>query len=220
MRPFLPLLVCALGLSVACAPAAAQGKKKLYRWTDENGEVHYTDQLPPEAAAAARDQLNARGMAVEHTARAMTPEEKAAFEAEQARLAEENRLAEERKKMDAVLLASYPSEADLARAYKERFDLLERTVESAKVGIASQERSLDDLLAHAASLERSGQPVPAAVAQSIAMARRQVAQQSEVLTKREAERTALQAEYDQVLARYRELSAEASAAATSPASGG
>jgi hypothetical protein len=221
MRPYLPLLVCAIGLAVASAPVAAAGSKKLYRWTDEKGEVHYTDQLPPEAAEAARDQLNESGMAVERTERALTPEERAAEQAEQARLAEEKRLAEERAKMDAVLLASYPSEADLARSYKERFDLLERTVESAKVGITSQERSLDDLLQHAAGLERSGKPVPDAVAKSIATARRQVSQQTSVLTRREAERIALQAEYDAVLARYRELAApKPTASAPAPAGQG
>lgn len=209
MRPYLPLLACALVASVACTSASAAGKKKLYRWTDDKGEVHYTDALPPEAARAARDQLNDRGMAVERTERALTPEERAAFEAERNRLAEEKRLAEERAKMDAILLASYPTEADLARAYKERFDLIERTVESAQVGIGSQERSLDDLLSHAAGLERSGKPVPDKVAQSIAMARRQVAEQRSVLTKRQAEKAALQAEYDQVLGRYRELAVPA-----------
>lgn len=223
MRPHLPLLVCLLGLSVAVSPALAAGKKKLYRWTDANGEVHYTDQLPPEAATAAREKLNDRGIAVERTERAMTPEEKAVHDAEQARLAEEQRLQEERAKLDAVLLASYPSEADLSRAYKERFDLLERSVESAQVGIDSQERSLDKLLEHAAGLERSGKPVPDKVAQSIALSRRQVEQQAAVLAKRQDERKALQAEYDQVLGRYRELAAKATkagAAAQPPASGG
>jgi hypothetical protein len=190
MRPFLPLLVCALVASAAGTTANAAGKK-LYRWTDEKGEVHYTDALPPEAAKAANDRLNEKGMAVE------------------------KRLAEERAKMDAILLNSYPTEADLARAYEERFDLLERTLESAQVGITSQERSLDELLNHAAGLERAGKPVPDKVAQSIAMARRQVAEQREVLVKRQAEKAALQAEYDQVLGRYRELAAPAASTAAS-----
>lgn len=219
MRAVLPLLVCFLGLSLVSAPVLAAGKK-LYRWTDEKGEVHYTDQLPPTAVKAEREELNAKGMAVGRTERALTPEEKAAADAEQARVAEEARLAEERAKMDAVLLASYPSEADLARAYKERFDLLERSVESAQVGIESQERSLDDLLEHAAGLERSGKPVPAKVGQSITMARRQVEEQTAVLDKRKAERVALQAEYDQILGRYRELAAPAPAALSPPTGGG
>lgn len=190
---------------VVAGLAESQSGKKLYRWTDENGEVHYTDQLPPEAAKRARDQLNERGRSVESVDRARTPEEQAAFEAEQARLAAEQRIAEDRAQMDAVLIGSYPTEADLARAYKERFDLVERSIESAQVSIASQEKSLTDMLTHAADLERDGKAVPEGVVKSILGTRLQAADQREHLAKREAERQALREEYDAILARYREL---------------
>jgi len=214
MRIAPTLLVSALLLAVA-APADAQ-KKKLYRWTDAEGKVHYTDALPPEAAKNERDTLNETGRSVDHTARAMTEEERAAHEAEQARVAAEKEAAEEKAKMDAVLVASYPSEAELQRAYKERFDLIEQSVESARVGIRSQEKSLGDLLAHAGDLERNGKPVPANVVDSIGKTRSQVAEQRDYLAKREAERAALQKEYDDLLSRYRELTAPAAAAAAAP----
>jgi hypothetical protein len=160
---------------VVAGLAESQSGKKLYRWTDENGEVHYTDQLPPEAAKNARDQLNERGRSVESVDRARTPDEQAAFEAEQARLAAEQRIAEDRAQMDAVLIGSYPTEADLARAYKERFDLVERSIESAQVSIASQEKSLTDMLTHAADLERDGKAVPEGVVKSILARYRELA---------------------------------------------
>lgn len=209
MRAVPLLLVSALTLAFAAsAGAQAPGKKKLYRWTDAQGNVHYTDALPPEAAKAARDTLNEGGMAVEHQARAPTDEERAAQQAEAAKNAEANRIAEEQKKMDTVLVSSYPTEADLKRAYDERFDLLEQSVESARVGIRSQEKSLSDLLAHAGELERGGKPVPPTVVESIGRSRAQVADQRAYLAKREAERTALQAEFDSLLARYRTLTAD------------
>lgn len=208
MRSHVLLIGSAVLLALATTSVDAQKKKKLYRWTDANGEVHYTDALPPEAAQAAREELNAQGMTVDSVDRAATPEERALIQAEQARLAEENRLAEEQAKMDAVLLGSYPSEADLAKAYEERFDLIARSIESAQAGISAQEKSLSELLAHAAGLEREGRPVPANILQSIAKTRTQVGVQREFLGKREAERSALQAEYDARLNRYRELAAE------------
>jgi hypothetical protein len=207
MTAVLKILLLAIGLAVAGA-ALAEGKKKLYRWTDETGKVHYTDQLPPEAAKSARDQLNDRGMAVDSVARAMTPEERAAYEIEQARLAEEQRRAEESAKLDSVLIGSYPSESDLARSYKERFELIERSIESAQVGIESQEKSLRDLLDHAANLERSGQPVPEGVVKSINGSRRQATTQRAQLDKRHVERATLQQEYDAVLERYRALTSD------------
>lgn len=109
--------------------------------------------------------------------------------------------------MDAALMGSYATEADLARAYRERFDLLDQSLEAARVGIRSQEKSLEDQLAHAASLERGGKPVPATVQSSIAASRKQVEDQREYLRRREAELQNLQAEYDRILQRYRLLKA-------------
>lgn len=205
MRAFPVILVSALALAFAAPADAAPGNKKLYRWTDANGKVHYTDALPPEASANARDTLNNAGLKVEHTERALTEQERAVRDAQAAKAAEQKRLEDERIKMDAVLVSSYPSEAELARAYKERFDLIEQAVESARVGIRSQEQSLSDLLAHAGDLERNNKPVPAKVIESIGKTRAQVAEQRDYLGKREAERAALQREYDDVLSRYRRL---------------
>lgn len=201
----LTLIAALLAFALAALSFDATAQRKLYRWTDKDGNVHYTDQLPPEAAQDKREELNRQGITVRTTERARTPEEQAEWEAEQKRLEAERIAAEEVAKMDAVLIGSYPTEADLQRAYNERFDLLEQSLESARVGIRSQEKSLAELLAHAADLERDGQKVPPAITDSIARTRDQVNDQRAYLERRETERAALQTEYDQLLARYREL---------------
>ena len=199
-RATLALLVPVLLLSATAADA-----QKLYRWTDKDGKVHYTDQLPPEASKDAREELNKQGLVVDRTERALTPEEQAARAVEDAKLAEQRRIDEERAKMDAVLVGSYPSEDDLQRSYKERFDLIEQSLESARVSIRSQEKSLADLLAHAADLERNGKPVSQTVVDSITRTRAQVAEQRGYLQRRETEGAALRSEFDALVKRYREL---------------
>lgn len=194
----------ALVLSLLSAPALAQ---KLYRWVDAEGKVHYTDTLPPEAVNQARDEISRSGTTVNRVDRALTPEERAAKEAEEAEAARAAAIKAEQDKMDAVLMGSYATEADLERAYRERFDLLDQSLEAARVGIRSQEKSLEDQLAHAASLERAGKPVPATMQSTIAAARTQVEDQREFLRKRETERQNLQTEYDAILQRYRVLKA-------------
>ena len=202
-----------LSLSIATVSAAAvllagladASAQKLYRWTDKDGKVHYTDQLPPEAAKDEREQLNSQGLVVDRTERALTPEEKAVRDAENAKLAEQRRVEEEQAKMDSVLVGSYPSEDDLQRSYKERFDLIEQSLESARVSIRSQEKSLADLLAHAADLERNGKPVNQTIIDSITRTRAQVAEQRGYLQRRESEGAALRAEFDALVKRYREL---------------
>lgn len=201
----LSLLAGVLCLALGAFSTDAQAQRKLYRWTDKDGKVHYTDALPAEAVQDKQEELNSQGITVKTTERARTPEEQAAWEAEQAEREKARLAAEEKAKMDSVLTSSYPTEADLERAYRERFDLVEQSLESARVGIRSQEKSLTELLDHAASLERSGKPVPAQIKDSITRARSQVADQRAYLERREAERVNLHAEYEKLLARYREL---------------
>lgn len=199
------LAVTALSAALLFTAVSDASAQKLYRWTDKDGKVHYTDQLPPEAAKDAREQINAQGLVVDRTERALTPEEQALRAAEDAKLAEQRRLDEEQAKMDSVLIGSYPSEADLQRSYKERFDLIEQSLESARVSIRSQEKSLSDLLSHAADLERNGKPVSKTVVDSITRTRAQVAEQRGYLQRRESEGAALRSEFDALVKRYREL---------------
>lgn len=203
------ILIALLG---ATALSDAQAQKKLYRWTDKDGKVHYSDHVPPEAIENARTEINEKsGMAVKEVDRAKTPEEIAAAKAEIAAAEEARRLKEEQDKADAVLLGSYGSVDELERSYQERFDLLDQSIESAKTGVKSQEKSLADLLAHAAGLERQGKPVPPNIATSIEVAQKQVGQQREYLAKREAERVQLNDEYARIKQRYLEIAAKRAA---------
>lgn len=201
-RKFTTVLGATLVLAMASSGVEAQ---KLYRWVDKDGKVHYSDHVPPEAVDQARDTLNDQGRPVDHVERAMTEEERAAFEADLARQAEEAARAEEQAKQDRILLTSYEDEAALERSFQERFDLLEQTLATTRLGIEGQEASLADLLEHAAGIEREGKKVPAGIATSIDTAERQVREQRVYLQRREAERAALQEEYERVLARYREV---------------
>ena len=194
-------------LAGALALAGAAEAQKLYRWVDKDGKVHYSDHVPPEAVDQARDELNDQGMKVGEVERALTPEEIAARDERLRREAEEAAVAAEQAKRDHVLLSSYDSEEALDLAYRERFDLLEQSLATARMGIESQEKSLADLLAHAASLERAGRAVPKGIASSIAMARRQVDEQRQYMERREQEKQALEAEYEQTRTRYRSLRA-------------
>ena len=196
-----------LPLSLALLVPVAEAQK-LYKWVDKDGNVTYSDQVPPSEAERAREELNQQGVAVNRVERALTAEEKAALQAQREAEAIAQREAEEQARRDHVLLASYPSERDLERSFRERFDLLSTVVKNAQMSLTSQEKSLADLLAHAAQLEQSGKPVPAPVKASIETARRQTEEQRSFLQKQHDEEKALQKEYEQTLGRYRELTAK------------
>lgn len=200
MRLIVIAISAALMLGVGLADA--QQKKKLYRWTDQDGNVHYSDHVPPEAIENARSEINQQGMKVGEVDRALTSEEQIAAREAQKIAEQQRKLDEEQEKRDQILLSSYGSVAELDRAFEERFDLLEQTLESARVGIRSQEKSLADLLAHAAGLQRQNKPVPDSIRSSIELAQRQVAQQREYFAGREAEKAVVDKEYQQTRERY------------------
>jgi glutaredoxin len=54
------LLLLALGLLAALAQAA-----EMYRWTDEDGKVHYTDQPPPQTARQVEEKHISGGVATD-----------------------------------------------------------------------------------------------------------------------------------------------------------
>lgn len=185
------------------AQAPSSGSKKLYKWTDKDGGVHYSDQIPPEAKEYARERLSDQGVAVERTDRAMTPEELAAQKAAQDKAEADARQAEEIRKSDEALINSYASEEDLTRAYQQRLDLLGQTIEARHIEIAAREQSLQTLVAQAAEMERGGRAVSDALKQMIASERVEIDRQKAFLVKKEAEKITAKTDYDRDMARYK-----------------
>lgn len=202
----LTALLAALVLALASGPLTAQAGK-MYKWTDKDGNVHYSDQIPPEAVEYGREKFNDQGIAVEKVDRARTPEELAAQREAERIAAEEARRAEEQRKADETLIASYASEEDLVRAYDQRIDLLQQTIEARRIEISAREQSLSKLIAQAADLERSGRPVSDALKQMITSEQNEISRQRTFLENKDKERTQIEADHERQLARFREAMA-------------
>ena len=54
----------------------------VYKWVDENGEVHYSQTLPPERASDAHDRLTRDGLLAERVDRVKTADELAELESQ------------------------------------------------------------------------------------------------------------------------------------------
>ncbi len=97
----------------SCAAAHAE----IYKWKDAQGETHYSNTMPPQAAGLANTELNKRGLVIKEQQAAPTLQQRLNNEAEQARLATEREALTEQKRHDTALLNTYttPAEIDLAR---------------------------------------------------------------------------------------------------------
>lgn len=196
------LMVVMLALLLSPLSAADKGRK-LYKWTDKDGNIHYSDSIPPEAKEYARERLSDQGVSVEQVDRAMTPEELAAVKAAEKSAAEQAAEAERQRKADEALLNSYASEDDLTRAYNQRMDLLAQSIDARRIEINSREQSLAKLVAQAAEMERAGRPVSDALKQMITGERAEIDRQKAFMAKKEAEKITAKSDYERDFAKYK-----------------
>lgn len=198
----LSLIVCCVAVAMLAAPAHGA---KFYRWVDENGQVHFSDKVPPEHVRQKREELNDRGIVVRTIDAAKTPEQ-LAEEERQAKLRE----AEAKKRKDAELhdqwlVSTYRNEDDLIRARDEKIATIEAATKLTRERIDSLKRDQEKMRAAAANHERAGKPVPDDLLKDIANAERQIADHLDFFLKKKQEQTQLGVQYDRDLARLKEL---------------
>ncbi len=216
-------LAVAIVVLIATPIALAQDAKngpKLYRWVGPDGKAHYSDDLPPEALNQARQELSAKsGITLKQVDRALTAEEHVAAQTKADADAKADEAIQKAKQSDQVLLSSYPSEAELKRAYDDRIQQQAESLKTIRIGMDSQQQNLTSLLNAASNLELSGKPVTSDLAKSVAIAHEQMLRQQQSQMRLEAQSASLRLEGEAVIARYRSLraAAEAARASTTPA---
>lgn len=195
----------ALLLAVLLHPAHAA---KLYRWVDENGKVHYSDQIPPEHARNARDELNEQGITVDSVESAPSPEQMEAARAQAQKEAEERKEKEEQRRRDRLLLNSYTSVADIERAREKEIAAVQSTIDMTRAAQESQRRQIAKFVHRAAERERSGKQAPQELLADMEDVREKIQKRADYIEEKRAEQARIYADYEQDLARYRELTEE------------
>jgi hypothetical protein len=207
------LLAATLAMLAASNAFAAKGSsvKSLdhnrFKWRDAQGNLHYTDSVPPEAARLGYDIVNTQGIVIKHVDRAKTEAELAASKLDAAKQAAERRVAEQRARDDEQLLSNYPREDDLKHAQQQELEMLEQQVKAAAASLRNQEQSLADLLDRAAEAERTGKELPAEQTTQLGRMRKQVDEQRMTVAQREHDRDEASSHFDEQVTHYRELKA-------------
>ncbi len=200
---YLMLLLVSFGLAVIAPSVSA----KIYKCTDANGKVYYSQSFDPKTCAGGGAQLNNQGLTVKAMERQKTPQEIATEKAAAERAAEAAKVAEAQAQQDRALSLSYNSEADLLRTRDQEMQVADARIETARLTKKSQEKTLSELLQHAASFELAKQPVPAATTDKLTQVRALIETANRQIAVHEAGKKQLQADYEVKLARYRELKA-------------
>lgn len=203
-------LALSIILVLTAHSAAASGGKRLYRWVDEQGNVHYSDQVPADQSRPEKSILNERGMTVDKIEAAKTAEQ-IAEEKRQQRLAEEQRRKdEEQAAYDRVLLNTFHSEADIIHARDSKITALENLILISQNALKQLEHKQRNLVQRAADAERSGQAVPQEVTEEIEEIRKQMRETNEYIAQKRVEQEGIRKQYEHDIQRYRTIKAEMS----------
>jgi hypothetical protein len=144
----LPLL-----LLVAALPAQA----KMYKWVDAQGNVHYTDTLPPSAASQGNAEMSKTGNIIKKTESAEEKRKRLAAEAE---AAERKKAADEQARKDRTLLATYTSEQEIDLARDRALEQHKLVIKSSQARLKQLEPSVNELGQRVDAASKGGKPVP------------------------------------------------------------
>jgi hypothetical protein len=194
-------LVAALSLYWPSCEAAAQ----LYRWVDDQGNIHYTDKIPPSQAERGHTELSDDGVRVRTIPPAKTPEE-IQRERELERLrAEQQRLIEQQQAADRVLLNTFRSADDLIMVRDGLVSAIDVQIQVTKGSTRRQQEWLAKLRSQAADLERAGEPVSEQLEEGIARAQRSMSQSMATIVEREQQKQEIHASFARDLKRFLQL---------------
>ncbi|MGQ0428515.1 MAG: DUF4124 domain-containing protein [Gammaproteobacteria bacterium] len=209
----LRLLLPALALTLAAGAADAQSgsdRKKLYRWVDKDGQVHYGDSVPPEYAEQDRDILNRHGVAVSREQGLITVEEAAAQAAAEKAARDEQK----RKLRDRVLLQTYQNVREIEVLRDNRLELVDGQLtiqEQSLANLRAQRAQIQKMAARYAPVNRDPKalPLPEEVSLDLGRATSDIATQEANLLKRREERENIRLAFEADIRRYKELRAVA-----------
>lgn len=205
LRRLVPVLALVLAETALAGP-------RLYRWVDEDGNVHYSDRVPADQSRPEKAILNERGMTVDRVEAAKTPEQIAEEKRRQALLAEQRRREAEQAAYDRVLINTFHSEQDIVHARDSKIAALENMIRISQHAIVQLEDTREAMIARAAAAERAGRPVPPNLEQDLKDIRKQIEDKERYIREKRAEQEEIRVKYKKDILRYRELKEQMKAA--------
>jgi hypothetical protein len=168
-RRYVCFVLCSLLLCLAQnAPA------RVYRWENEQGEVVYSDRVPPEEAKQKRETLNKAGRVTEVSE---GPKSKEQWELEKrldALRKEQEKIIAKQKSDDKVLTSTFRSVDDMRRMLDGKLAAIDAQQKVAEGNLLRLDQQLQTQQKNAAKFEREGRAVPEFLLQDIASSEQQI----------------------------------------------
>ena len=204
-----------LFLSAAILAAGSAMAAKVYRWVDENGEVHYSETLPPDFEDKKHDELDDQGIVRAEDQSLVPPppepepepdpnelpRDASGMKRPDALYSDE----ELQRRMDSFLLLRYDSEQEIQDAMTVEIKQLEYDRLLLQASRESMSEAYSGQVREAANRQRSGVEVDPEIIDSIADLQTRLASNGNSLAKLQAREDKIIADFDAQLERYQFL---------------
>ena len=212
------IFAAAVAALLMSAPALAD---KVYRWVDEDGNIHYTESLPPGYKDTGHDVLNEHGLVVDENLK-LTPEPVVEEKSEEQTKAEEaNELprdssglprpkplyteAEKQMRMDNFLMLRYENEQEIIDAMNVEIKQLNYDRDLLGGSRNSLEEAYRGQIRVAANQQRAGQAVGDEAAREMKDLKAKMAGNTRSLAALDLREQKIRDEFQEQLDRYRAL---------------
>jgi hypothetical protein len=198
-----------LALLAACAAGSVHAQSKntsaipTYRWVDDQGVVHYGDQIPAQYAGKDREVMNGQGVPVQHFDGQKTPDQLAAETRDRAAIIRQ-------KQHDSFLVTTYTSVKDIEALRDSRLEQLKTQRTAAQQYVESLKARLGTLQERAQNFSPySSRPdarrMPDDLAEDLVRALSEMRSQATNLANQSEQEAKLREQFDADIVRYREL---------------
>jgi len=206
-------------LAAVLATGAAQAQQ-IIKCVGKDGKTYVGSTMPPQCAGQALDQMNKQGQIVKRTEAMLTPEQRAAKEAEERlnkeKEAEAARKEKEETRKNKALLSTYGSEKDIEIARARALADNEKAVKETLAKIEQIDKVGNNMKKELEFYKGKNKP-PAKLMQDIQNNEIDLKAQQELLAAKKKEVTVINARYDEDKRRYFDLTKGGAAPVAAPA---
>jgi len=185
-----------------------------YKWTDEDGKVHYSDKAPPDAPKGAAV-LDKQGRQVKKIDAPLSPEAVKAKAEEDERQKAAAKARDDQARRDRALMQSYTSENEIDLARQRAVSTLEAQIASAQAFSEALQKQQKSIATKKQAY--AGKPVPIELERESASVEEELSRQNILMRQKSEELTLVAQKYDTIKQRWREIVADKERAAAAAA---
>jgi hypothetical protein len=167
------LIFTSLFFILNSAPVEA---KKVYRWLDEQGDIYFSDQVPPEHIQHSRATLSQTGRVLEVTEQAQSKEQIEQEKRLQELRRQQEKLIASQKMHDKALLSSFHSKEDMLLAIQSKREVFDKQKDVFDGSIERVTEQLKKQQQEVAVFEGNTQEVPKDLLNELMLSQTQLAQ--------------------------------------------